>query len=137
LASRASAAAAHTDQASLVGNFFLGSLLGAIWSPCAGPTLGSAIGLVTQAETLFQGWVLMLAFGLGASLPLLAVAYGSRSLFQAKRNWLASLPGKAKPIFGVILIVVAVGIISSADKKLEAALLRHLPESWVDLTTRF
>jgi cytochrome c-type biogenesis protein len=72
-----------------------------------------------------------------ASLPLLAVAYGSRSLFQAKRNWLAALSGKAKPVFGVILICVAVGIISSGDKKLEAALLRHLPESWVDLTTRY
>jgi cytochrome c-type biogenesis protein len=85
----------------------------------------------------FQGWVLMLAFGLGASLPLLAVAYGSLSLFQAKRNWLAALSGKAKPIFGIVLIMVAVGIISGGDKILEAALLRHLPESWVDLTTRF
>ena len=137
LASRASAAAAHTNRAGLAGNFFVGSLLGAIWSPCAGPTLGSAIGLVTQAGTLFQGWVLMFAFGLGASLPLLAVAYGSRSLFQAKRNWLASLSGKAKPVFGVILIIVGVGIIGGLDKELEAALLRHLPESWVDLTTRF
>jgi cytochrome c-type biogenesis protein len=137
LASRASAAAAHTDRAGLVGNFFVGSLLGAIWSPCAGPTLGSAIGLVAQAGTLFQGWVLMFAFGLGASLPLLAVAYGSRSLFQANRNWLAALSGKAKPVFGVILICAAVGIISGGDKKLEAALLRHLPESWVDLTTRY
>jgi cytochrome c biogenesis protein CcdA len=137
LASRASTAAAHADQTGLVGNFFVGSLLGAIWSPCAGPTLGSAIGLVTQASTLFHGWVLMFAFGVGASLPLLAVAYGSRSLFLAKRNWLAALSGKAKPVFGVILICVAVGIISGGDKKLEAAILRHLPESWVDLTTRF
>lgn len=137
LASRASAATAHTDRAGLIGNFFVGSLLGAIWSPCAGPTLGSAIGLVTQAGTLFQGWVLMLAFGLGASLPLLAVAYGSRSLFQANRNWLAAFSGKAKPIFGVVLIMVAIGIISGEDKKLEAALLRHLPDSWVDLTTGY
>jgi cytochrome c-type biogenesis protein len=137
LASRASAAAAHADQSGLAGSFLVGSLLGAIWSPCAGPTLGSAIGLVTQAGTLFQGWVVMFAFGVGASLPLLAVAYGSRSLFQAKRNWLAELSGKAKPIFGVILIFVAVGIMSGVDKKLETALLRHLPESWVDLTTRF
>jgi cytochrome c-type biogenesis protein len=137
LASRASSVAARADQAGLVGNFLVGSLLGAIWSPCAGPTLGSAIGLVTQSATLFQGWVLMFAFGMGASLPLLAVAYGSRSLFQANRNKLAGLSAKAKPIFGVILIFVSVGIASGGDKKLEAALLRHLPESWVDLTTRF
>jgi len=137
LASRANSVTAHADQAGLVGNFLVGSLLGAIWSPCAGPTLGSAIGLVTQAATLFQGWILMFAFGVGASLPLLAVAYGSRSLFQAKKNWLAAFSAKVKPLFGVILILVALGIVSGGDKKLEAALLRHLPESWVDLTTRF
>ena len=87
LASRASAAAAGKDQSGLAGNFVVGSLLGAIWSPCAGPTLGSAIGLATQAATVIQGLVLMLGFGIGASLPLLAVAYGSRSLFQASLSF--------------------------------------------------
>jgi cytochrome c-type biogenesis protein len=30
------------------GQFLLGILLGAIWSPCSGPTLGAAIGLASQ-----------------------------------------------------------------------------------------
>jgi len=137
LASRANAAATHADQTGLAGNFFVGSLLGAIWSPCAGPALGSALGLVAQTRTLFQGLGLMFAFGLGVSLPLLAVAYGSRSLFQAKRGSLVALSSKAKPLFGVILIVVAAGILTGLDKRLEAAVLRHLPDSWVGLTTRY
>ncbi len=103
----------------------------------AGPTLGAAIGLATQARTALHGFVLMLAFGMGTSVPLLAVAYSSRSLFQAKRRWLIALSGKAKPVFGVILIFVAVGIMSGWDKKLEALVLRYLPESWIDLTTRY
>src|SRR5258708_30540432 len=80
LASRASVAAGNRDQAGLAANFFVGSLLGAVWSPCAGPTLGSAIGLVTQAGTLFRGLVLILTFGLGARFPLLAVHFGSPSI---------------------------------------------------------
>lgn len=137
LASKASVAAAQPDRAGLAGSFLVGSLLGAIWSPCAGPTLGAAIALATQAQTALRGFVLMFTFGLGASVPLLVVAYGSRSLFQAKSRWLVALSGKAKPIFGAVLIFVAAGIISGGDKKLEAAVLRHLPESWVDLTTGY
>jgi len=137
LASRASAAAANKERTGLAASFFVGSLLGVIWSPCAGPTLGAAIGLATQARTALHGFVLMLAFGMGTSVPLLAVAYSSRSLFQAKRRWLIALSGKAKPVFGVILIFVAVGIMSGWDKKLEALVLRYLPESWIDLTTRY
>src|SRR5215475_11016075 len=33
------------------GQFALGVLLGAVWSPCSGPTLGAAIGLAAQSKT--------------------------------------------------------------------------------------
>jgi cytochrome c biogenesis protein CcdA len=137
LASRASTAAARKDKTGLGASFFAGSLLGAIWSPCAGPTLGAAMGLATQARTAIHGFLVMFTFGLGTSVPLLAVAYGSRSLFQAKKGWLVAVSGKAKLIFGVMLIFVAVGIMTGWDKKLEALALRHLPESWIDLTIRY
>jgi hypothetical protein len=32
---------------------------------------------------------------------------------------------------------VSVGVLSGYDKKLESTVLRHLPDSWVDLTTRY
>src|SRR5262245_48675510 len=35
------------------GQFALGMLLGAIWSPCSGPTLGAAIGLAAQPDAIF------------------------------------------------------------------------------------
>src|SRR5262245_64099790 len=46
------------------GQFALGMLLGAIWSPCSGPTMGAAIGLDDQGET--DGWADMVEaeFGL-------------------------------------------------------------------------
>ncbi len=137
LASRASIAAASEERSGLLGNFFVGSLLGAIWSPCAGPTLGAAIGLAAGARTALYGFVLMVVFGLGASLPLLVVAYGSRSFFQTKRRWLIAVSTKAKPVFGMILILVATGILIGWDKKFETAVLNHLPQGWIDLTTRY
>lgn len=62
----------------LGGQFALGLLLGAVWSPCVGPTLGAASLLAAQGEELGQVAVTMLAFGLGAALPLLVLGALSR-----------------------------------------------------------
>lgn len=121
----------------LWGNCFTGVMLGAVWSPCSGPTLGAAVGLATQADTALKGFMLMLVFGLAASLPLLAVAYGARTVFVANRSRLMAISTKAKPVFGVILVLVSVAILSGWDKRVEAAVVSRLPESWVDLTTTF
>src|SRR5260370_9026913 len=45
--------------------FFLGLLLGAIWSPCVGPTLGPASILAAPGENLGPVAIAMTAFGLG------------------------------------------------------------------------
>ena len=121
----------------LAGNFITGVLLGAIWSPCSGPTLGAAVGLAAQADTAWRGFAIMLVFGVAASLPLLAVAYGARSVFAANRERLIALSVRAKPVLGGLLILVGAAVLAGWDKQLEAAALRVMPESWVDLTTRF
>ena len=54
--------------AGLPGQFGLGLLLGAIWSPCVGPTLGAASVLAAKGENLGQVALTMLVFGIGAGL---------------------------------------------------------------------
>ena len=56
----------------LGGQFVLGLLLGVVWSPCVGPTLGAATTLASEGRNLAQVSLLMAVFGLGASAPLLA-----------------------------------------------------------------
>ena len=53
----------------LGGQFGLGLLLGAVWSPCVGPTLGAASVLAAKGENLPQVALTMLAFGVGAGSP--------------------------------------------------------------------
>lgn len=137
LASKAGGINPRAGGTGLGGNFLTGVLLGAIWSPCSGPTLGAAVGLATQAETALRGFAIMLVFGIAASLPLLAVAYGARSLFVANRERLISLSVRAKPVFGALLVLVGGAVLAGWDKQLEAAALKVMPEGWVDLTTRF
>ena len=88
-------------------------LLGAIWSPCSGPTLGAAIALAAQSETAGRAATVMAMFSLGAATPILALAYGSRQAIVARHDLLARTSRIAKPrlatfnelTFSVLLIV--------------------------------
>src|SRR5687767_981181 len=50
--------------AGLGGQFAVGLLLGAVWSPCVGPTLGAASLLASQGSDLGQVAATMAVFGL-------------------------------------------------------------------------
>src|SRR5688572_101989 len=60
LASASARLSAHADQG-IGGQFFVGALLGGVWSPCVGPTLGAALGLATRSDTLAHGAAIMSA----------------------------------------------------------------------------
>ena len=62
----------------LVGQFGVGLLLGAVWSPCTGPTLGAASLMAAQSKRLWLVALVMLAYGLGAGLPMMALGFLSR-----------------------------------------------------------
>jgi len=121
----------------LGGQFATGALLGAIWSPCSGPTLGSAVALAAQGDSLPRAAAIMLFFGIGATLPMLALAYGSRQAIAARRERLARLSRIAMPVMGVMLIVIGLFVLSGLDKQVEGALLDVMPDWLVLLTTRF
>jgi cytochrome c biogenesis protein CcdA len=64
--------------AGLHGQFGVGLLLGAVWSPCVGPTLGAASVLAAQGRSLDLVALTMLFFGLGSAVPLIALGLISR-----------------------------------------------------------
>ncbi|MEX0752603.1 MAG: cytochrome c biogenesis CcdA family protein [Xanthobacteraceae bacterium] len=120
----------------LGGQFALGALLGAVWSPCSGPTLGAAVGLAAQSETALKAALIMAVFGLGAATPVLALAYGSRQAIMARRDWLSRLSQIAKPLMGATLLVLGALVLTGLDKTIEAALTAAMPDWLIALTTR-
>jgi cytochrome c-type biogenesis protein len=82
------------------GQFLGGLLLGAVWSPCIGPTLGGAISLASQGESLLRAGAIMLAFALGVSTVIVALGYGARSVIQKRQAWMRSIATRARPILG-------------------------------------
>ena len=112
----------------------LGGVLGLVWSPCSGPLLGSALTLVASEGGIARGGVVLGVFGLGAAIPLVAVAYASRSGFVRVRDWVLSRIEQVRHGFAVLLGLMGVAIITGGDKWLEAQVLNWLPDAWVNLT---
>jgi cytochrome c-type biogenesis protein len=117
--------------------FWVGVLLGAVWSPCYGPTLGAASLLAAQGRDLGQVGIIMFAFGIGAALPLLALGLLSRETMMRWRHRLASAGKNAKIGLGALFVAIGVLVLTSLDKSLETKLVALSPQWLTDLTTRF
>lgn len=137
LANSAHSASATLAPGSLRGALALGALLGLVWSPCSGPLLGSALTLVASEGGLLPGGLILGLFGLGAALPLVAVAYASRSGFERARGWLLPRADALRRNFARLLLLLGLAILLGWDKRLEALLVAWMPQGWVDLTVRF
>jgi cytochrome c biogenesis protein CcdA len=121
----------------LSGQFAVGLLLGAVWSPCVGPTLGAASVLAAKGENLGQVALTMLAFGVGAGLPLVLLGLLSREALLKWRGRMMSAGSRGKMIFGGVLLAAGLLVLTGLDKRVEAALVTASPEWLTILTTRF
>ena len=121
----------------LAGQFGLGLLLGAVWSPCVGPTLGAASVLAAKGENLPQVALTMAAFGIGAALPLLLLGTLSREALMRWRSRLMEGGKAGKTALGLILVAVGLLVATGLDKRLEAILVEASPDWLTQLTTRF
>lgn len=121
----------------LWGQAALGGLLGVVWSPCVGPTLGAASALAAQGEDLAGVALVMAMFGLGAASVLTAIGYGARAMIGAHRGVLNAIGKHGKRFLGWALVLVAVLILSGLDRALETALVNLSPAWLTNLTTRY
>jgi len=118
----------------LRGQFLGGVMLGAVWSPCIGPTLGGAISLASQGQNIAWAGAIMAAFALGVSTVMLALAFGTREIIVQRQAALRKLANKAKPIMGITFLLVGAGILLGLDHWLEGVLLDLLPVWLQDLS---
>jgi cytochrome c biogenesis protein CcdA len=122
------------DRFGLWGQFVVGVLLGAVWSPCTGPTLGIAVGLAAQEGTRIAAAAIFFLFGTGAAIPLLLIAYGSRKVLLDRLGAASDAASAAKKLFGILLLSVGLLVLTGGDKYLETKLLAVSPDWLVELT---
>ncbi|HTP73854.1 MAG TPA: cytochrome c biogenesis CcdA family protein [Burkholderiaceae bacterium] len=121
----------------LAGQLVIGLVLGIVWSPCVGPTLGAATTLASQGRDLTQIALLMLLFGFGAATPLVVLGSLSRATVQRLRGRLLAAGKGGKVVLGVLLLAVGVAILTGWDKRFEAWAVDVSPAWLTELTTRY
>jgi len=121
----------------LSGQFAVGLLLGAAWSPCVGPTLGAASLMAARCEHLGSVAVTMLAFGIGAAAPLMLLGFVSREALLRWRSGLAAAGRAAKSALGAVMVLLGLLVLTGLDKRVEAAAVAASPDWLNALTTRY
>jgi len=124
-------------QGGLTGQVSAGLLLGAVWSPCVGPTLGAASILAAQGRDLGEVGATMLAFGFGAALPLAALGLLSREALLRWRARIIAGGARAKAAFAILLVSIGVLVLTGLDKRVETFAVDQSPQWLTNLTTRF
>ena len=79
----------------------------------------------------------MAVFGMGASIPMVAIGSLSRLTLLRFRGSLNTAGRRGKQLLAVALLVLGALILSRADHRLEAWLLDHSPVWLTALTTRY
>jgi len=121
----------------LGGQLVVGLLLGLVWAPCVGPTLGAAATLASQGRDLGQVAVLMTIFGIGAGLPLVIIGTLSRRRFAASSQSLMRAGARGKSLLGLLMVLLGGAILLGWGKAIEAWLVDISPAWLTALTTRF
>lgn len=108
------------------GGFILGSILGILWTPCAGPVLGAILTLIATNTNIAQAGILLTAYAIGAGIPMLLIAYGGQYITTRVRVF-AHYTGLVQKIFGILILLLAFAMFFQYDLVLQARLLELFP----------
>ena len=95
-----------TSRQGVIGGFVLGTTLGLVWTPCAGPVLGSILTVIATSNDTAWASLLLIVYAIGAALPMLAIAYGGQAVTTRVRS-VARIAPRLQQGFGVVVIAFA------------------------------
>ncbi len=116
-----------------LGGIVTGIGLGLVWTPCAGPILGAITTLAVTAPGSGATLALVVAYAVGAGLPLLAIALGGRA--AVARLHLRSASRWGGRVMGAVVLATAVLMAAGVDTALSTDLTNALPDRTGTLQT--
>lgn len=120
------------DSQRLSGGFILGTTLGLVWTPCAGPVLGSILTVVATSKDTAWASLLLIAYAVGAAIPMLIIAYGGQAVTAHVRS-LARIAPRLQQGFGAIVIAFAAATYLQYDTLIVAWLTQFYPNGLTGL----
>lgn len=125
-------AAGGVQREGALGGLVLGTTLGLVWTPCAGPVLGSILTLVATSKNLAWAGTLLIAYAIGAAIPMLAIAYGGQAATTRVRS-LARISPRLQQGFGMVVIAFALAAYFQYDTLIVAWLTGFYPTGQIGL----
>jgi len=116
----------------MIGGFVLGTTLGLVWTPCAGPVLGSILTVVATSKDTAWASLLLVVYAIGAAIPMLAIAYGGQAVTSRIRG-LARITPRLQQGFGVVVIAFAIASYFQYDTLIVAWLTGFYPNGQIGL----
>ncbi|WP_310881131.1 MULTISPECIES: cytochrome c biogenesis CcdA family protein [Bradyrhizobium] len=117
---------------SLFGGFVLGSTLGLVWTPCAGPVLGSILTIVATSKDTAWASLQLVTYAIGAAIPMLAIAYGGQAVTTRVRS-MARIAPRLQQGFGVVIVAFAALSYLQYDTLIVAWLTQFYPNGQIGL----
>ena len=96
------------DEDGFISGLFLGGLVAIIWTPCAGPILATVIVQTVMQKTTIISFFTLLAFALGAGIPMLLIAFYGRKLMNGFSFFKTHRASLIRKILGAVIIVSVV-----------------------------
>ena len=122
----------HTNRDGAIGGFVLGTTLGLVWTPCAGPVLGSILTLVATSRDIAWAGLLLVTYAIGAALPMLGIAYGGQAVTTRVRS-VARFSPRLSQGFGLVVIGFALAVYFQYDTLIVARLTAFYPANHLGL----
>ena len=116
----------------LLGGFVLGTTLGLVWTPCAGPVLGSILTVIATSKDSAWASALLVTYAIGAAIPMLAIAYGGQAVTTRVRSF-ARIAPRLQQGFGVVVIGFAALSYLQYDTLIVAWLTHFYPSGQIGL----
>src|SRR5262245_28358316 len=117
---------------SVLGGFALGTTLGLVWTPCAGPVLGSILTVIATSKDTAWAGTLLVVYAIGAAIPMLLIAYGGQAVTTRVRS-LARITPRLQQGFGVLGIGFAALSYFQYDTLIVAWLTHFYPNGQIGL----
>jgi cytochrome c biogenesis protein CcdA len=127
-----SSASSTASRQGNIGGFVLGTTLGLVWTPCAGPVLGSILTIVATSKDSAWASLLLVVYAIGAAIPMLAIAYGGQAVTTRVRS-IARISPRLQQGFGIVVIGFAVASYFQYDTLIVAWLTGFYPNGQIGL----
>lgn len=115
------------------GGLLIGFSVGLLWTPCVGPILASVISLAITGTVTFDAFLITTAYALGTAIPMFLIMLGGQNVLR-RVPWLLSNLGLIQKLFGIVMILTAVGIFLNLDRKFQTFVLEQFPQYGIGLT---